>query len=120
MNFYELTIDCGRQGSLSGTFIASEEFIDSLKGKPFYADDILGKHSELSFTWGQEELDELDIFNVKESTIEDLMNVMPSTKYNGFHVYIIGGFDFFDCTDFDQEYDADDEDDRYDNTDDDE
>ena len=44
---YKFYWDCGRQGSLSGIFTATEEAVKGLIGKYVYFGEVLGKHSEV-------------------------------------------------------------------------
>lgn len=53
---YKLYFDCGRQGSVEGVFISTPEEIKSAIGKTVYFGEVLGKHSEISGT-----LEEKDI-----------------------------------------------------------
>ncbi len=39
--------DCGRQGSLEGTFVASEDDLQKAIGQKLYFGEVLGKHSEI-------------------------------------------------------------------------
>lgn len=44
--------DCGRMGSVVGTFVATQEEVDAAVGKTACFGEILGKHSEID--WGIE------------------------------------------------------------------
>lgn len=44
---YKFEFDCGRQGYLSGAFIAEADEIASLVGQDVYFGEVLGKHSEI-------------------------------------------------------------------------
>jgi hypothetical protein len=39
--------DCGRQGSLSGVFVATKAEVETSIGRSVYFDEVLGKHSEV-------------------------------------------------------------------------
>ena len=49
---YKLNLDCGREGSLYGIFIADKEYVDVLVNNDIevYFGEILGKHSDISLT----------------------------------------------------------------------
>lgn len=51
--------DCGRQGEVEGTFIASQEDVDKVIGKNVYFGEILGKHSEVYGVIGAEDIREV-------------------------------------------------------------
>ena len=44
---YEFYWDCGRQGEVSGTFIANKAQVANAVGSEVYFGEILGKHSEV-------------------------------------------------------------------------
>lgn len=52
---YRLNIDCGRSGSLDGIFSATDEYIKSIIGRSFSADEPLGKHSFVSGNFEEDE-----------------------------------------------------------------
>lgn len=47
---YKLYKDCGRMGSISGTFIATAAEVELLMGREVNFGEVLGKHSEVYFT----------------------------------------------------------------------
>ena len=47
---YKLYKDCGRMGSISGTFIATAAEVELLMGREANFGEVLGKHSEVYFT----------------------------------------------------------------------
>ena len=49
---YKLNLDCGREGSLYGIFIADKEYVNVLVNNDIevYFGGILGKHSDISLT----------------------------------------------------------------------
>lgn len=55
---YKLNLDCGRNGSLYGIFIADKEYVDVLVNNDIevYFGEILGKHSDISLS-----IDDTDI-----------------------------------------------------------
>jgi len=53
--------DCGRQGEVSGLFVATEEEIIDAVGESVYFGEILGKHSEVSGTLEEGEITKVDL-----------------------------------------------------------
>jgi hypothetical protein len=58
-NFYW---DCGRQGSIDGRFLATEEEVKAAIGQELYFGEVLGKHSEICGT-----LEEKDVTLVTDN-----------------------------------------------------
>ena len=56
---YKLNLDCGREGSLYGIFIADKEYVDVLVNNDIevYFGEILGKHSDISLTINDTDLE---------------------------------------------------------------
>ena len=44
---YKFDWDCGRQGSIDGVFVATDEDVKDIIGKEVYFGEVLGKHSEI-------------------------------------------------------------------------
>ena len=44
---YRYDLDCGRQGDVTGTFVADDAVIAAAMGKRAYFGEILGKHSDV-------------------------------------------------------------------------
>ena len=79
---YEFYWDCGRQGDVSGTFIANKEDVEKAIGSEVYFGEILGKHSEIHGT-----LDEDDLVIKSEdqdfiAKFETIMGVDYSSGHN--------------------------------------
>jgi hypothetical protein len=53
---YKFYWDCGRQGDVDGTFVATEEEVAAAMGKEVYFGEILGKHSEIFGTLEEKDL----------------------------------------------------------------
>ena len=68
--------NCGRDGNVRGLFIASEEEINENLNKDIYFGEILGKHSEVSGTLGEEDLTKMDL---DSETVEKVTKVLGST-----------------------------------------
>ena len=54
---YEFYWDCGRMGNVDGLFIADKEIVEKAIGKHVYFGEILGKHSEVSGTLDENDLE---------------------------------------------------------------
>ena len=95
-NFYTIEVDCERSGSLAGAYIAKPDDMESLKGKRFYADDVLGKHSEISFRWGKNEY--LPKITVGDGWKVIDLNILANelNKKDGEKFILVGGFPFMD------------------------
>lgn len=90
---YNISIDCGRMGSIDGTYLAVEGALDKFKGHRFYADDVLGKHSEISFVWGDGEYEP----DISESKMFEGVDFSPVYEREKKDIIHIGGFGFLDC-----------------------
>lgn len=73
---YEFYWDCGRQGSVSGLFIADEKAIDVSIGNEVSFGEILGKHSDV---YGYLEKCDLTVVDVSEKTVKELKNALGYT-----------------------------------------
>lgn len=63
---------CGRMGDVEGVFKAKKSFVESIIGNNVYFGDILGKHSDVYGTLGEEDLeilseDPIVVMNTHES-----------------------------------------------------
>ena len=47
-HIYRFSADCGRNGCLSGVFVADHEDVAKLIGRTVYFGEVLGKHSDVS------------------------------------------------------------------------
>ena len=76
--------DCGRQGSLDGLFVATEEDIKSIIGKNIYFGEVLGKHSEIV---GEVEDGDFEKIKLSPNTVIEVESVLGDTwsGYNPFH-----------------------------------
>lgn len=71
--------DCGRQGSVEGTFVATQAEIDAAIGAQVYFGEILGKHSEV---YGSLDAADLTLLSEDQSFIESWKNLSADTGYN--------------------------------------
>ena len=56
---YRFHWDCGRNGDLTGVFVADEEEIQASIGRHVYFGEVLGKHSEIYGDLGADDFQEL-------------------------------------------------------------
>lgn len=73
---YKFEWDCGRQGSVEGLFISTEDKVKELIGKEVYFGEILGKHSEI---YGVIEEGEIVEVKLSKETISELYKVFGET-----------------------------------------
>lgn len=76
MNFklVKFNIDCGRMGILDGLFIVTSDVWHVIEGLKWYANDVLGKHSEL---WGQIGVEgDWDAKNVSQEDLDTLARIL--------------------------------------------
>lgn len=71
----------GRNGTLSGTFFLTGEELDSVMDRSGYADDVLGKHSEVNFSINNETLT-LVTNNVEFLAEAERLGVCLETGFN--------------------------------------
>lgn len=72
-NLYSYYLDCGRQGSLEGLFIATPEEVQNAIGKDVYFGEVLGKHSEVG---GTLELHEFKLESSEQDKVEWLLGLL--------------------------------------------
>lgn len=56
LKIYKFYWDCGRQGSVEGIFVATQEEVEKAIGNYVYFGEILGKHSDIGGTLDSEDL----------------------------------------------------------------
>jgi hypothetical protein len=64
---YKFYWDCGRQGYLSGIFVADKNEVENAIGQRLYFGEVLGKHSEV---YGELEASDLEMVSDSPSDIE--------------------------------------------------
>ena len=72
-NLYSFYVDCGRQGSLDGLFIATQEEVDKAIGKEVYFGEVLGKHSDVQ---GTLEAHEITLVSTDQDKVEWLLGLL--------------------------------------------
>ncbi len=80
---YRLKFDCGRQGQLTGVFIAEKEKVKVLleNGIEIYWGEVLGKHSEV---YGPLDDGELTMVSESEEAIKVIEELGLESGYNPF------------------------------------
>lgn len=78
---YKFKWDCGRQGELTGIFIATKEEIENSIGKNVYFGEALGKHSEV---YGTLEKSEFTIISEDQDYIKKTKEIFGET-INGYN-----------------------------------
>jgi len=78
---WKLYCYCGRQGSLEGLFVATEEEIKNTIGKYAYFGEVLGKHSEV---YGDIEENEITKIDLDSETVEKVSKILGDT-WSGFN-----------------------------------
>lgn len=73
MKMYKYNQDYGRMGSLSGVFLADEKDLAWFMGAEVWADDVLGKHSEVPISFDESTIEEIA---VSEQTVAELHGVL--------------------------------------------
>lgn len=80
-NLYSFYVDCGRQGSLDGLFIATQEEVDKAIGKEMYFGEVLGKHSDVQ---GILEAHEITLVSTDQDKVQWLLELL-GTNVSGFN-----------------------------------
>ena len=85
---YKLNLDCGREGSLYGIFIADKEYVNVLVNNDIevYFGEILGKHSDISLTINDTDI---ELITDDAKVIDMFEEYELSTGINpfGYHAY---------------------------------
>jgi hypothetical protein len=76
--------DCGRQGSLDGLFITTQEQLNTIIGKRIYFGEVLGKHSEI---YGTLEEKDITVKSNDQDFINKLEEIIGSTTISGFNPF---------------------------------
>lgn len=84
MKLYRYQQDYGRMGSLDGVFIADEDDLKWFMGAEVWADDILGKHSEVQVCFNANTVRALDISDQSVSELHKVLgkNISGTTPYD--------------------------------------
>lgn len=80
-NLYSFYVDCGRQGSLDGLFITTQEEVDKAIGKEMYFGEVLGKHSDVQ---GTLEAHEITLVSTDQDKVQWLLELL-GTNVSGFN-----------------------------------
>lgn len=81
---YKLHVDCGRQGTLYGVYIANVEDMNKLieQGTELYFGEVLGKHSEI---YGALDEKDFTLVTTDEAVIEMFDKYDLESGFNPFH-----------------------------------
>lgn len=71
--------DCGRNGDLSGVFVATQDEINNAIGKRIYFGEVLGKHSEI---YGFLEKDDVELLTNDQFFIDKVIEYGLLSGYN--------------------------------------
>lgn len=77
---YKMTIDCGRQGSILSTFIATEDEVSGLVGKRFNFYEPFGKYSEVLGEFEKGHFVEISADQAAVELVESL-GILPTGHY---------------------------------------
>ena len=84
---YKLYKDCGRMGSISGTFIATAAEVELLMGREVNFGEVLGKHSEVYFTMTP---DNITLVTTDEKTVSVIEEHDLTSGFSPFNYEIEG------------------------------
>lgn len=86
---YKLNVNCGRQGNLTGLFIAKKSYVKKLidDGIEVYFGEVLGKHSEI---YGTIEEKEIIFVSDNSEVIKIIEEHELESGYNPFHYHTTG------------------------------
>jgi len=79
---YEMDIDCGRMGNVTGLFVADKETVEQTIGKYIYFGEVLGKHSEVA---GALEEADLKIKSEDQDFIQKLVEIIGGNNISGYN-----------------------------------
>ena len=79
---YEFHWDCGRQGDLTGIFVAESGDVEKIIGKEIYFGEVLGKHSEV---YGILEPDELRVKTEDQAFLAEFERIFGENYSSGFN-----------------------------------
>lgn len=80
-NLYRFFWDCGRMGDVEGLFVATPEEVDKNIGRIVYFGEILGKHSEITGSLDEEDL---EIVSSDQDFINKLVDIL-GTDISGYN-----------------------------------
>ena len=78
---FSFYVDCGRQGSLDGLFIATQEEVGKAVGQEMYFGEVLGKHSDVQ---GTLEAHEVVVVSEDQDKVQWLEGLL-SSSVSGFN-----------------------------------
>lgn len=87
---FKMIYDCGRMGSLEGTFVSTQEKVDKLIESKLevYFGEVLGKHSEI---WGEIEPGEITLVSDDPEFVSKFKGLKMASGYDPFDYTFISG-----------------------------
>jgi len=82
LNLYKFYVFCGRAGNLKGLFAAEQEEVEAVFGKDLFFGEVLGKHSDVTVSFGPEDITKID---VDHSTVCTLIDAFGTNSFCGFN-----------------------------------
>lgn len=79
---WEFEWDCGRSGTITGLFVATEKEIEEIIGKDVYFGEVLGKHSEI---YGAIEKDEIKKIDLLDSETITKVSAIRGNTWSGYN-----------------------------------
>lgn len=67
--------DCGRQGTIDGLFLATEDAVNNAIGKRVNFGEVLGKHSEVYGVLSEEDLQKIEIGESFSNKLEEMLGL---------------------------------------------
>ena len=74
--------DCGRMGEVDGIFVTTKEAIDAAIGQEIYFGEILGKHSEVSGTLNE---GDIEILSEDQDFIAKFVEILGGGTISGYN-----------------------------------
>lgn len=82
LKLWKFKWDCGRMGYVRGLFVCTQAELDTALGREVYFGEILGKHSEIYGTLGEEDL---TLVSEDQEKIQWLVEVIGSPTISGYN-----------------------------------
>lgn len=81
---WKFGVYCGRGGSLSGLFMATEKDIESIIGETIHFGEVLGKHSDVSLEMKKEYF---TLVTKNQKVIQELEKVLGRETLSGYNPF---------------------------------
>ena len=86
-SIYKFYWDCGRNGHLSGIFVASDKEIKEIIGEHIRFGEVLGKHSEISGTLKKDDIEKLVDGELEKDFVEKFESLELDSGFNPLDYY---------------------------------